>query len=222
MTQSNHTKTCCTCNQTLTMEFFSKMPLRKDGTSNGWRRACDKCRSKELEKESRGFDRQCSVCGTWFRTHPSANQKTCGLKCRAISITIKSVLDGRIRWTKDKITGCWNWNGAPTEYGYGEFKLNGKKIAAHRAVYEAIVGPIPTGLILHHKCKNKICVNPEHLQPLTNAQHMACHATIPDEVIRSIRAIGRSKVHKEIAEMFGIDSSTVCDILNFRTRINVT
>lgn len=65
---------------------------------------------------------------------------------------------------------CWIWRGASHPLGYGTFRLGGDDdvyIAAHRAVYELLVGPIPAGLHLDHLCRVPACVNPDHLDPVT-------------------------------------------------------
>ena len=62
--------------------------------------------------------------------------------------------------------GCWEWQGAKGQ-GYGNFYLHGKFPRAHRYAYELLVGPIPDGLTLDHLCRNRACVNPDHLEPVT-------------------------------------------------------
>lgn len=64
-------------------------------------------------------------------------------------------------------TGCWQWTGTVTDQGYGTIWVNGKNRKAHRVTYEMFVGPIPDGLTLDHLCRNRPCVNPEHLEPVT-------------------------------------------------------
>ena len=71
------------------------------------------------------------------------------------------------RYREDSETGCWIWTGARGKHGYGMIKFGGKSVMAHRHVYEQVVGPIPDGLIIDHLCNVKICVNPEHLEPVT-------------------------------------------------------
>jgi hypothetical protein len=71
---------------------------------------------------------------------------------------------------------CWSWLGGHDNRGYGEF-WNGKTyLRAHRAVYEQLIGPIQNGLPLHHRCENKGCVNPKHLEPVTGREHKKRHA----------------------------------------------
>lgn len=73
-------------------------------------------------------------------------------------------------WTKvDKAApnGCWVWTAA-TVKGYGRFALAGMPGAlAHRVSYTITRGPIPDGLTLDHLCRNRACVNPDHLEPVT-------------------------------------------------------
>lgn len=63
--------------------------------------------------------------------------------------------------------GCWIWTSAQRPDGYGVFWLHGRTQMAHRVVWEALRGPIPDGLTLDHLCRNRICVNPDHLEPVT-------------------------------------------------------
>jgi hypothetical protein len=64
--------------------------------------------------------------------------------------------------------GCWNWVWSRTRSGYGMVGSGGKVKRAHRVVYELLVGPIPDGLQIDHLCRNKSCVNPAHMEPVTH------------------------------------------------------
>jgi hypothetical protein len=62
---------------------------------------------------------------------------------------------------------CWNWTGGLTSRGYGKFWRDGRTVSAHRTSYELHVGPIPDGLHIDHLCRNRRCVRPDHLEPVT-------------------------------------------------------
>lgn len=68
--------------------------------------------------------------------------------------------------------GCWLWIGSVTDQGYGTYDCT----PAHRLVYEILVGQIPSMHVLHHECEQRRCVNPAHLTPMLNGDHLAMHA----------------------------------------------
>ena len=69
-------------------------------------------------------------------------------------------------------TGCWLWLGTLFGKGYARCHWTGLgTCAAHRVSYEAFVGPIPDGLTIDHLCRVKCCVNPQHLEPVTNREN---------------------------------------------------
>jgi hypothetical protein len=73
------------------------------------------------------------------------------------------------KWTPAP-NGCWIWIGGNVR-GYGMFKLEGKSRRAARVAYEWFVGPIPDGLEIDHTCRNPPCVNPKHLEPVTQYEN---------------------------------------------------
>jgi len=72
-------------------------------------------------------------------------------------------------WSKVKKTdGCWLWAGNTNGAGYGRFALKGKKVYPHRYSYELSKGSIPENFVIDHLCRTPLCVNPEHLEAVTN------------------------------------------------------
>lgn len=67
---------------------------------------------------------------------------------------------------------CWNWTAGKNQNGYGMFKLYGGTMMAHRAAWLMLEGEIPDGMELDHLCRNRSCVNPDHLQPVSHAENV--------------------------------------------------
>ena len=78
----------------------------------------------------------------------------------------------RFRMKIERGDSCWLWTAAIGGHGYGEFKVNGQTVTAHRFAYEMAKGPVPEGLDVDHICRNKHCVNPDHLRASTRKQNM--------------------------------------------------
>jgi len=72
--------------------------------------------------------------------------------------------------TTNLTSSCWLWTASRDPSGYGQGPGRAKK--AHRVIYEMFVGPIPKGMVLDHICRQRGCVNPLHLRPVTNRQNL--------------------------------------------------
>lgn len=67
-------------------------------------------------------------------------------------------------------SGCWEWRGGTNGIGYGTIGKGGRvggRVYCHRVTYESFIGEIPSGLVLDHLCRNPICCNPWHVEPVT-------------------------------------------------------
>lgn len=68
---------------------------------------------------------------------------------------------------------CWEWTGHRSRLGYGQFKPErGRCVSAHRYAWEMLIGPVPEGLELDHLCRNRGCVNPDHMEATTHSMNM--------------------------------------------------
>lgn len=130
-------------------------------------------------------------------------------------------------------SGCWEWQGNVfTETGYGSITIDGKSQATHRVSYQLHIGEIPRGLMVLHKCNNRICVNPDHLYVGThnnNMKDMANANSVKGEKngnsvltkndVIEIKKLIKSRMitYQQIADKFEIGRQTVKDIASGRT-----
>lgn len=78
-------------------------------------------------------------------------------------------------WSRVRKTdGCWEWLGGKTVYGYGQYAVGipGLTQRAHKLSWESVNGPVPSGLVLDHLCRNRMCVRPDHLEAVTNRENV--------------------------------------------------
>jgi hypothetical protein len=126
--------------------------------------------STSMRGQSTKIPRVCERCGaTFFVTQADlawSGRRFCSRACY-----YGTDADRIARfWQKvDKSSdanGCWLWTAHKCR-GYGTFGWNGSTKQAHRVAYELTIGPIPAGLTIDHLCRNRSCVNPAHLEPVT-------------------------------------------------------
>lgn len=82
-------------------------------------------------------------------------------------------LELRIQACFEEINGCWVWQGyTKGRMGYASISVKNRDRFAHRISYELANGAVPDGLVLDHLCRNVLCVNPDHLEPVTNKENI--------------------------------------------------
>lgn len=91
-----------------------------------------------------------------------------------ITYELKDLPDRFVKKVRvDPDTGCWEWIGARAGYrwnegkGYASVWWEGRQQGGHRVAYKILVGPIPAGLTIDHTCRVTYCVNPAHMEPVT-------------------------------------------------------
>jgi hypothetical protein len=133
----------------------------------------------------------CPACGVVFEMSPSraAEQLFCSNECR------QSPAAARVRLAKkvvvDEATGCWNWTGGIDSHGYSVASRSGKTVSGHRLSYELHVGQIPDDRELDHLCRNRRCVNPQHLEAVDRRTNIL-RGTTP-KVLRRHEILGTKK-----------------------------
>jgi len=121
-------------------------------------------------------------------------------------------------WMQVKKTKtCWLWISHTNKKGYGQIRVNGKIVKAHRFSYQQFIGPIPEGLHVLHKCDIPNCVNPKHLWIGTNFDNQQdsarkgrssnCKLT-PDDV-REIRKRHPNEKGIDLAKEFNVSGSLI-------------
>lgn len=121
--------------------------------------------------------RSCIECGR-IRSREHQRKKRIGLP-RLLAYTRDSDLYnenalGRLRasYQVNPVTGCWLWTGGTNPEGYGNFWYLGQTVSAHRAAYYLLVGEVEAELTLDHLCRKRNCVNPSHLEPVTERENI--------------------------------------------------
>ena len=115
------------------------------------------------------------------------------------------------------IAGCHLWTGELDIGGYGRFRVESKRVKAHRVAWSRINGPIPKGMQILHSCDVRSCVNPDHLSLGSQQDNeddkvskMRQSRKLSPEQVLAIRADKRSS--RVIGVQYGVSSMTVCDI----------
>lgn len=173
-------------------------------------------RHTHAQKPDKRVEMTCPVCGTVKRQLPSQYKGFCSRACVTAYQTGKRRPDFADipRWVVLP-NGCWKWQRTDR---YGRIRTESGEQQAHRWLYEQYKGPIPEGHHLHHTCLHKWCVNPDHVEPKTPADHIRIHhkTKLTWDEVREIRA-SRHMRTGYLAEKYGVLPATICDIFANRT-----
>lgn len=170
----------------------------------------------------------CNNCGDKFYASPCHPRKYCSRKCREKDNTYEKKFWRRV--VKNSNNKCWGWKRSTDKFGYAHIEVDRLEKYAHRISWEIHFGEIPEGMFVCHTCDNPSCTNPNHLFLGTyndNIQDMIkkgrnsrgekrYNAKLTEKQVLKIRSLGNnsSKLHREIAEIYGISQSRVTEIIN--------
>lgn len=113
---------------------------------------------------------------------------------------------------------CILWTKYRDRDGYGRITVNGKSQGAHRYFYIHENGPIPDGMVIDHLCRNKPCINVNHLEVVTIAENTrrGNSASIDRDVVEKVRNLYETTMilQVDLAKMFNLNQSTISRIIN--------
>ena len=122
------------------------------------------------------------------------------------------------RYKIDADTGCHLWLGAVSDNGYAVVGTNRDgTYRVARVVYTRDKGQIPPGMYTDHLCRNRACINSDHLELVTNAENSrrGSKAKLTWDDIREIRHAAESETYRSLARRFGVSSCAISNIVNF-------
>jgi len=109
-----------------------------------------------------------------------------------VAISLAGVKARRF-WSKVDCADCWEWTACTDGDGYGRFNIGGRPWRAHRVSWALLVQDLPKGLYVDHLCRNRRCVNPDHLEPVPPVVNTKRGALA--SINRSLRGLRRGVGH---------------------------
>jgi DNA-directed RNA polymerase specialized sigma24 family protein len=141
-------------------------------------------------------------------------------------------MEARLLERINKTDTCWLWTAGVKQNGYAQLTIKNKSYAIHRVAYELWKGKIPDGHVIRHQCRNRHCVNPDHLETGTSSEnamdkhrdrtiikgskHHLARLTEDDAAhIRILRGFGFT--YKELCDMYDVSMTTIASVITNRT-----
>jgi hypothetical protein len=132
----------------------------------------------------------------------------------------------------DSKTGCWLYQKTRKD-GYGELRINNKKIKAHRFSYETFIGPLDPELEICHSCNCKSCVRPDHLRQDTRSSNQIdrvydgnnSNQKLTPKQVAEIKIALKNSYHginKYLASIYDVTTTTITDIKKQKTWSHLT
>lgn len=222
---------CTRCQQWLPVESFDRL-FDKQGKPNKYRETCHECRAQFWSNAAARTvpppnPSGLCLCGcgqptTIARGSDFARGRVKGEPVRYI-IGHNGPDRSRPYYTVDPVTRCWVWQRRINADGYGEITAGGRSWKAHQWFYRQHHGAVPKGMDLDHLCRNRACVNPDHLEPVTkfvNCQRGRNAKLTPDDV-RTIRSLSERMSARAIGRLFGVNKSSVLSVIHRRSWPNI-
>jgi hypothetical protein len=158
-------------------------------------------------------------CGKLTNLAPRTDQSRGWQRGKPVAYMVGHNMRGRSSWNRQSDVdyvvderGCWVWQLYRNQNGYGVTHVDRYPVLAHRHHYERKYGPIPEGLVLDHLCRNRACCNPEHVEPVTDAEnlHRGKGTRLNEADIRAILSSRARNV--DLAAEFGVSDAHICNI----------